>query len=82
MEKLLRLMLVVPILSAACRQNLISGSNESPQSEYQSDWTSLRVHQTPQWLIDAKFGIYCHWGIQTLSYSVCENILARGFSAC
>ncbi|KAA3661961.1 MAG: hypothetical protein DWQ10_03510, partial [Calditrichaeota bacterium] len=35
---------------------------------FENDWTSLRKHQTPQWLIDAKFGIYCHWGIQTISY--------------
>ena len=36
--------------------------------KYESDWTSLRKHQTPEWLIDAKFGIYCHWGISTLQY--------------
>jgi alpha-L-fucosidase len=35
---------------------------------FENDWTSLRQHQTPEWLMDAKFGIYCHWGIQTLSY--------------
>ncbi|MFY0626952.1 MAG: alpha-L-fucosidase [Reichenbachiella sp.] len=36
--------------------------------KFENDWTSLRKHETPQWLIDAKFGIYCHWGIQTLQY--------------
>lgn len=30
---------------------------------YQPDWRSLRRHQTPQWLRDAKFGIYTHWGV-------------------
>ncbi len=35
---------------------------------YQADWSSLRRHVTPPWLQNAKFGIYCHWGIQTLSY--------------
>ncbi len=40
----------------------------TPSPPFKSDWTSLRKHQTPQWLIDAKFGIYCHWGIQTLRY--------------
>ncbi|MEM9418537.1 MAG: alpha-L-fucosidase [Planctomycetota bacterium] len=35
---------------------------------YEPTWTSLRRHQTPQWLIDAKFGIYCHWGISTIQY--------------
>ncbi len=38
------------------------------QEKFKNDWTSLRKHQTPQWLINAKFGIYCHWGIQTLQY--------------
>ncbi len=36
--------------------------------QFDDTWTSLRQHQTPQWLIDAKFGIYCHWGLQTLEY--------------
>ncbi|TRX54840.1 hypothetical protein FNH22_18980 [Fulvivirga sp. M361] len=40
----------------------------SPLKPFDNTWTSLRQHQTPQWLIDAKFGIYCHWGIQTLEY--------------
>ena len=30
---------------------------------YQPAWESLKKHQTPQWLRDAKFGIYTHWGI-------------------
>ncbi|MEM9718469.1 MAG: alpha-L-fucosidase [Bacteroidota bacterium] len=47
---------------------LLTGQpSESPYS-YKNDWTSLRQHQSPQWLLDAKFGIYCHWGIQTLQY--------------
>ena len=30
---------------------------------YEPDWSSLRNHTTPQWLRDAKFGIYTHWGV-------------------
>lgn len=41
---------------------------KTDKSKYRADWVSLRNHQTPSWLKDAKFGIYCHWGIQTLSY--------------
>lgn len=30
---------------------------------YQSDWKSLeQVNPTPNWFLDAKFGIYTHWG--------------------
>lgn len=38
---------------------------EAPQL-YQPDWKSLRTHQTPQWLIDAKFGIYTHVSLETV----------------
>ena len=30
---------------------------------FQPDWRSLRSLPSPQWLRDAKFGIYTHWGI-------------------
>jgi hypothetical protein len=32
---------------------------------YTPDWTSLRRHNTPEWMEDMKFGIYSHWGAQT-----------------
>ncbi|MGA9639624.1 alpha-L-fucosidase [Flavobacterium sp.] len=31
--------------------------------EYKADWESLSQHQTPEWFLDAKFGIYFHWGV-------------------
>ncbi len=31
-------------------------------SNYKPSWNSLGTHTTPQWLRDAKFGIYTHWG--------------------
>ena len=31
--------------------------------KYEPTWESLKKHETPQWLRDAKFGIYTHWGI-------------------
>ncbi len=33
---------------------------------YEPSWNSLRRHVTPQWLRDAKFGIYTHWGIYSV----------------
>ena len=30
---------------------------------YRPTWNSLKTHATPQWLKDAKFGIYTHWGV-------------------
>ncbi len=28
----------------------------------QPKWDALAAHQPPEWLTDAKFGIYAHWG--------------------
>ena len=39
------------------------------KEKYLPTWNSLRTHATPQWLRDAKFGIYTHWGV----YSVPAN---------
>ncbi|MEM9985791.1 MAG: alpha-L-fucosidase, partial [Bacteroidota bacterium] len=62
----------LPILGfLASVTSCIAPSSPAPPAGpkiWESDWTSLRQHQPPQWLVDAKFGIYCHWGIQTLSY--------------
>ena len=33
---------------------------------FDRSWRSLRRHATPQWLQDAKFGIYTHWGIYSV----------------
>ena len=33
------------------------------KDKYEATWESLKKHDTPQWLRDAKFGIYTHWGI-------------------
>ena len=36
------------------------------QNVYEPNWNSLKKWQTPQWLRDAKFGIYTHWGIYSV----------------
>ena len=33
---------------------------------FKPTWNSLKTHQTPQWFLDAKFGIYTHWGIYSV----------------
>ncbi|QCX37876.1 hypothetical protein FF125_05285 [Aureibaculum algae] len=34
------------------------------QKEYKANWKSLSNHKNvPDWMRDAKFGIYCHWGV-------------------
>ncbi len=32
------------------------------EKKYEETWNSLKKHRKPEWLDDAKFGIYFHWG--------------------
>jgi alpha-L-fucosidase len=34
---------------------------------YRDTWESLKAHQYPTWFLDAKFGIYTHWGPVTVA---------------
>ncbi len=43
------------LLAAAC--------SAGAAQKYEPSWDSLLQHKPPQWLIDAKFGIYAHWGV-------------------
>lgn len=37
------------------------------QEKFQPTWQSLESHQAvPDWMRDAKFGIYCHWGVYSV----------------
>jgi alpha-L-fucosidase len=33
---------------------------------FKPTWESLEKHQTPQWYLDAKFGIFIHWGLYSV----------------
>ena len=37
----------------------------SPE-KYLPTWNSLKKHRTPEWIDDAKFGIYFHWGVYSV----------------
>lgn len=58
--------LCIAILVGCCRQT---------QAQYTADWSSLRKHNTPEWLDGMKFGIYCHWGPQTIQLAHPEEDL-------
>ena len=44
-------LLLVPVLSAA---------------EYAANWESLDSRATPEWFLDAKLGIFIHWGVYSV----------------
>jgi len=37
-----------------------------PVSEYEKDWDEITSHEIPEWLLDAKFGMYTHWGVYSV----------------
>jgi len=60
--------LLLPItllLAFGCKEKPPT-QNVEPKEKYTASWSSLQKHDTPQWLLDAKFGIYCHWGAQSI----------------
>jgi len=46
-------------------QRLAACGPASP-GPYKPTWESLGSHPTPEWLLDAKFGIYAHWGVYSV----------------
>ncbi len=36
------------------------------QTTYEPDWTSLDSRPVPEWWLDAKFGIFVHWGVYSV----------------
>ena len=49
---------------AGCASAPWSAVGRSPSpAKYQPDWDSLRQYSVPQWYLDAKFGIFIHWGV-------------------
>ncbi len=36
------------------------------QGPYQANWASLEQYQIPKWYLDAKFGIFIHWGVYSV----------------
>jgi alpha-L-fucosidase len=38
--------------------------HQIPPGPFQPSWDSLKVHyKVPQWFVDAKFGLFMHWGL-------------------
>lgn len=56
------------ILAAVLLSTFTGCSQEgiSKQQTYDATWQSLTSHQVPDWLRDAKFGIYAHWGLYSV----------------
>ena len=53
-------------------QNLVSAAHEAlppmayEKGPYEANWESLSQAEVPEWAIDAKFGVYAHWGLYSV----------------
>lgn len=50
-----------------------SSSENTDPDAFTPDWESLQAHQTPEWLMDGKFGIHFHWGIYSVPAAYDES---------
>ncbi|WP_298363667.1 alpha-L-fucosidase [uncultured Lutibacter sp.] len=64
MKKHLLLFLVISIIVGTIYN--ANSQNLKDNKHYNANWSSLRKHNTPEWFDGLKFGIYCHWGPQTV----------------
>ncbi len=54
------------LFAAAMTAFLISRPVTAAGNKYEANWASLDKRPTPQWYLDAKFGIFIHWGIYSV----------------
>ena len=55
--------LVLIVLSLGC----VDANNNAKQfPEYEPSWESLNQHEIPEWLLDAKLGLYGHMGVYSV----------------
>ena len=57
------LTLLLPVVLILICALIFTGCKEQPAKTYEPTWESLSSHPTPQWFMDAKFGIFIHWGV-------------------
>jgi alpha-L-fucosidase len=36
------------------------------ETKYEPRWESLDTRPTPKWFLDAKFGVFIHWGVYSV----------------
>lgn len=61
----LGLFLAVPIMAQSSTSTAGTGSEIAP-GPFQPSWDSLTRFRCPEWFRDAKFGIWAHWGPQSV----------------
>jgi hypothetical protein len=50
-----------------CLMTFGAGAQETAvPAPYEANWDSLKQYTTPEWYLDAKFGIFIHWGVYSV----------------
>jgi alpha-L-fucosidase len=65
------ILLLATLLTAGGAEPLAPGRDPANPKEgkaglFQPSWESLRTYECPEWFRDAKFGIWAHWGPQSV----------------
>jgi len=51
----------------AQRQKLLAEADrQASDGPFRADWESLAKYKQPEWYLDAKFGIFIHWGVYSV----------------
>jgi len=53
--------ILILLIIAGCEKEV-----KQDQKKFEPSWESLRKIEIPQWILDAKFGIYTHWGVYSV----------------
>ena len=59
-------MISLPRLVLAALTFLAAATSVFAQQRFEADWKSLREYDVPEWFMNAKFGIFIHWGVYSV----------------
>ena len=45
---------------------LLAPDSHANETHYEPNWASLDQRPTPEWYLDAKFGVFIHWGVYSV----------------
>ena len=60
----MRLPITIAALFAAI--SFLASGAIAAEGKYEANWQSLASNDLPEWLKDAKFGVYTHWGVYSV----------------
>ncbi len=56
--------IIVGVLVLGCTQ--LAPAASAAEKRYEPTWASLDQRPTPDWFLDAKFGVFIHWGVYSV----------------